>query len=179
MGTIVFLTAFSDDPQAVVFEVFESVCTALNKFHLPVEAFGDAIVFGEPPHTGDGLIPIGQGFGESFQWFEAAIFEGGFLRGEEVFGTSADSGEIASVVFDMGRELPDQFDEVLLDDSNDVESIGDDFGVGEVFSDQGPVGTAEIHADEADVFLAFKRGKIFIDVLRVTALDDIEDAVGA
>ena len=76
LGTIVFLTAFSDDPQAVVFEVFESVCTALNKFHLPVEAFGDAIVFGEHPHTGDGLIPIGQGFGESFQWFEAAIFEG-------------------------------------------------------------------------------------------------------
>ena len=76
LGTIVFLTAFSDDPQAVVFEAFEPVCTALNEFHLPVEAFCDAIVFGEPPHTGDGFIPIGQGFGESFQGFKPAIFEG-------------------------------------------------------------------------------------------------------
>ncbi len=75
MGTIVFLTAFRDDTQAVVFEAFESVCTALDEFHFSMEAFGDAIVFGEPPHTGDGFIPIGKGFGESFQGFEPAIFK--------------------------------------------------------------------------------------------------------
>ncbi len=110
--------------------------------------------------------------------FEESI-EGGFLRGEEVFGTSANGGEIASVIFDMRGELSDEFDEVLLDDSNNVESICDDFGIGEVFSDQGPVGSAEIHADEANVFLAFKRGKIVIEILRIAALDDIKDAVGA
>ena len=105
--------------------------------------------------------------------------EGGFLRGEEVFGTSANGGEIASVVFDMGSELSDQFDEVLLDDANDMESIRDDFGVGEVFSDQSSVGTAEIHADETDVFLAFECSEIVIEILRVSTLNDIKDAVGA
>ena len=110
--------------------------------------------------------------------FEESI-ECDFLRGEEVFGTSANGGEISPVIFDMRGELSDQFDEVLLDDSNDVESICDDFGVGEVFSDQSPVGSAEVHADEADVFLASECSKIVVELLRVAALDDIKYAMSA
>ena len=47
------LTALSDDAQAVVVKVPEAVCSALYEFHLPVEAFGDGVVFSISPHTCD------------------------------------------------------------------------------------------------------------------------------
>ena len=53
--------ALGDDAQAVVFEVPEAIRAALDQFHLPVEAFGDAVVAGGAPHAGDRLDPVGQG----------------------------------------------------------------------------------------------------------------------
>ena len=44
------LSASSDDSQALVFKVSEAVGAPLNELHLSMEAFSDAIVFGEPPH---------------------------------------------------------------------------------------------------------------------------------
>jgi len=61
LGTVLFLTALGDDSQAVVFKVSEAVSSALNEFRLAMEAFGNADVFGEPPHAGDGeeRFPLG------------------------------------------------------------------------------------------------------------------------
>ena len=73
------LSALSDDAQAVVVKVFEAVGAALDVFHFSVEAFGDAVVFGEAPHSGDFLLPVGQCFGEGGKRGEAAVCE---LSGE-------------------------------------------------------------------------------------------------
>ena len=54
----------SDDAQAVVLEVTEAVGSALDEFHLSVEAFGDAVVLRKAPHGGDGSGPLGEGLGE-------------------------------------------------------------------------------------------------------------------
>jgi hypothetical protein len=43
-------TASNDHSQAVVLKVSKAVGTPLNELHLPMEAFRNAIVFGEPPH---------------------------------------------------------------------------------------------------------------------------------
>ena len=51
-------TALGDDPQPVVFEVPEAIGSALDEFHFPVEAFGDAVVAGGPPHARDRLDPV-------------------------------------------------------------------------------------------------------------------------
>lgn len=59
LGTVVFLTALRDDPQAVIVEVFEAVSSSLNELHLSVEALGDAVVFAEASHAGDGFVPAG------------------------------------------------------------------------------------------------------------------------
>lgn len=72
---MVGLAALGDDTQAVVFEVPEAVCAALDEFHFPVESFGDAVVLGEAPHAGDGFLPFEQGSGESFERFEIRVFE--------------------------------------------------------------------------------------------------------
>ena len=56
----------------------------------------------------------------------------------------------------VGNELANEIHEVLLDEANDVEAVRDDPGLGEVSSDQRAIGAAQIHADDADVFLAFK-----------------------
>lgn len=69
------LAALSDDAQAVVFEVPKAVCAALDEFHFPVEALGDAVVLGEAPHAGDGLLPVEQGSGERLEWFEIGVLE--------------------------------------------------------------------------------------------------------
>jgi hypothetical protein len=49
-----------DDPQAVVIEVSEAVSAALEEFHFLVEAFGNAIVFGKPPHAVNALRSLGK-----------------------------------------------------------------------------------------------------------------------
>lgn len=81
------------------------------------------------------------------------------------------------MVLDVRSEFTHQIEEVLLDDANDVEAVGDDPGVGEVLSDQGPVGTAQVHADDADVFLAFEGGEVGVEFFRSPSFDDIEDLV--
>jgi hypothetical protein len=40
-----FLAAFCDGSQAVVFKILKTIGSSLDGFHLPVEAFGDAMVF--------------------------------------------------------------------------------------------------------------------------------------
>ncbi len=91
----------------------------------------------------------------------------------------AQGSERSPVMLHVGNELANEIHEVLLDEANDVEAVRDDPGLGEVSSDQRAIGAAQIHADDADVFLAFKGGEVGVKVLRVTPFDDIEDAVGA
>ena len=83
------------------------------------------------------------------------------------------------MVFDLRNDLTHEVHEVLLDHTDDVEAIGDDLGVGEVPADQGAIGEAQIHADDADVFFAFERAEVGVKFLRVTAFDDIEDPMGS
>ena len=64
-----------DDAQAVVFEVSKAIGPSLDEFHLPVEAFGDAVVLGEAPHACDGFLPVEQGSGECLQWFKVRVSE--------------------------------------------------------------------------------------------------------
>ena len=47
----------------------------MDEFHLSVEALGDAVVLGEAPHTGNGPLPVEQGFGECLQWFEIRVLK--------------------------------------------------------------------------------------------------------
>lgn len=69
------LTALSDDAQAVVMEVSKAVGSALDEFHLPVEAFGDGVVFGEAPHGGDGFAPLLYRLGEGLQGSQLAALQ--------------------------------------------------------------------------------------------------------
>ena len=75
IGDVVFLTALRDDSQAVVVDVFEAVGASLDEFHLSVEAFGDAVGFGEAPHADDGLVPVGEWLRESDEGSKAARLE--------------------------------------------------------------------------------------------------------
>ncbi len=65
----------SDDTQAVVIEVSEAVSAALDEFHFSMEAFGNAIVFGKSPHTGNFLPPTIQSFGQCDQRSKMAMGE--------------------------------------------------------------------------------------------------------
>lgn len=67
------LAAESDDAQAVVVEVSEAVGTALDKFHLAVEALGDAVVFGKAPHGDEGLPPSVEGRSQAHEGIEGAL----------------------------------------------------------------------------------------------------------
>lgn len=91
----------------------------------------------------------------------------------------AQGSEVTPVMLHVRNELANEIHEVLLDEADDVEAVCDDPRLGEVSSDQGAIGAAQIHADEADVFFAFEGGEVGVKILRVTAFDDIEDAVSA
>ena len=86
----------SDDTQAVVVKVFEAESAALDEFHFSMEALGDAVVFGEAPHSSDFILPVGQGFGKREQRGEAA---GSKLGGELYELRSKPSALLGVLVF--------------------------------------------------------------------------------
>jgi hypothetical protein len=52
-GGAEWLTASSDHSQAVVLKISKAIGAPLNQLHFPMEAFGNAIVFGEASHGGN------------------------------------------------------------------------------------------------------------------------------
>ena len=185
-----------DDSEAVVFEVFKAVGSSLDELHLAMEALGDAVVFAEAPHAGDGLHPVREGLGQGLQRLEGTVFEFvdmpqkfldeartlflGFVLlvheladlvkilverfengvlGEELLEPlllpGAESrrllthgSEVAAMVLELRGQEACELDEVMIDDADDMEAIGDDTGVGKVSLDESSVGTGEIDADE-------------------------------
>ena len=66
-------SALCDDTESVILEILEAICASLDELHFAVEAFGDAVVFGEAPHARDLLPPSRESPGESSQRSEAAV----------------------------------------------------------------------------------------------------------
>ena len=194
----------SDDSEAIVFEVFKSVGSSLDKLHFAMEALGDAVVLGEAPHAGDGLHPVRKGLGQGRQRLEGTVFEFsdmpeefldeaktlflGFVLlvheladlvkvlierfengvlGEEflepllLFGIEsrrllAHGREVAAMVLEFRNQEACELDEVMINDSNDVEAIGNDAGVGKVSLNESSVGTGEVDANELNTVPALE-----------------------
>ena len=53
--------AWGNDAEAIVLEVSKAIGASLDELHLAVEALGDAIGFGKPPHGGDLGQPRAEG----------------------------------------------------------------------------------------------------------------------
>ena len=85
-----FLAALSNNAKAVVGEVFKAVGAALDEFHLAVEAFSDAIVFGEAPHGRQGFSPGREGMSEGEERGEGTGFE--LIDKVEQFGDQRAAG---------------------------------------------------------------------------------------
>jgi hypothetical protein len=52
------LAAACEHPEPVVFKIPEAVRPALDEFHLSMEPFGNPVVSGKPPHSGDLVFPV-------------------------------------------------------------------------------------------------------------------------
>ena len=183
-------------------EVSEAVSTALDEFHFSMEAFCDAIVFGEAPHGSERFAPgveslckgdkrcegAGMEFIDDFKerdcQREASAFglvfdihEGTegvhfFIEGFEswVFGEELEeacmvkSGEVvcafaqgskqAPMVLDLRGDLTSEIHEVLDDETDDMEAVGDDFSIWEVGGDEAAVRTGEVDTDHPHLILA-------------------------
>ena len=83
-----------------------------------------------------------------------------FLVGCEFRRVFTQDGEGADMVFDFRCDLSAEGHEMVNDDANDVEAIGNDFGVWEPLADQGAVGAGEVDADDLDALAAFKGGDV-------------------
>lgn len=60
----------------------------------------------------------------------------------------------APVLATLGIMALPQLEEVLVDQPNDVEALGDDHGVGEVLTGNLAIGFGQIHHDDANLFFA-------------------------
>ena len=69
------LAASCDDTQSVVFKITEAIRAPLDEFHLSMEAFGDPVVSGKPPHSGDLLFPVLEGSRQRLHGFKTGLFE--------------------------------------------------------------------------------------------------------
>lgn len=65
----------NDDSQSVILKVSEAIGTALDEFHLAVEALGWAVAEGDREHAQDLGAPRLQGFAERFHDVEARAFQ--------------------------------------------------------------------------------------------------------
>jgi len=197
----------------------------LDEFHFSMEAFGDAIVFGEAPHGCEGFAPgveslcegdkrdKGTGvefvdelkqsayegtagtFGLVFYIHEGAdgvhFFIEGFERGifveeveealmvkrSEVVGALAQGGQQAPVILDLGSDLAGKFHEVMDDDTDDMEAVGDDFCIWEVGGDEAAVRTGEVDADHTHLIPALETLQVGAQIGFAATRDDVEDAV--
>ena len=65
----------------------------------------------------------------------------------------------------------------MLHDADNMESISNDFGVGEIAFDQGSVGRTQVDADDTHLVPSFEAQEEGFEGLGTLALDDIEHAV--
>lgn len=91
----------------------------------------------------------------------------------------AQGGQEAAMLGDFGSDLAEEFEEVVLDDADDVEAVGNDLCSGEVALDERAVGRAQIDADNAHLVPAVQGLQEAFEVLGAFALGDIEDLVVA
>jgi len=123
----------------------------------------------EPQHLViDGLKsrPVAEEFFESL----------GLGLGESVWAF-AQCGGPTPVMFEVWSDLSAQFHEVVLDESDDMEAVRDDAGLGEVVFDQRAVAGAHVDAHEAHLILSLKGFEEGLEVWGAFALGDIKDAV--
>ena len=99
-----------DDAQAVVVEISEAIGSALDEFHFSVEAFSDAVIFGEAPHGDEGFLPILEGISQAHERVEGAV--------EEVFYEAQEVGDMvftgACVLMLEAQKIP-EFDHFLVE----------------------------------------------------------------
>ena len=64
--------------------------------------------------------------------------------------------EVAAMVLEFGNQETCELDEVMIDDSDDVEAIGNDTGVGKVSLNESSVGTGKVDANELNTVPALE-----------------------
>ena len=68
----------------------------------------------------------------------------------EVVGSFSESGEASAVVLDVWGNGTKEGQEVMLNNADDVEAVGDDSCSGEVSSDERTVRVAQVDTDHAN-----------------------------
>jgi hypothetical protein len=95
----------------------------------------------------------------------------------EMVRALAQGGQRAPVVFDLWSDLAHQFHEVVEDEPDDMEAVGDEDGVWEGTLDDAAVRAGEVDADDSDLLPALEAFQIGAQVGFRAARDDVKDAV--
>ena len=82
------------------------------------------------------------------------------LLGFEVMAVAAHQGHPAAVLGAYGIDLAPARQEVMVDEADDMEAVGDDESIGEVDLNHGAIDRRQVHADDADLPLAFQGNEI-------------------
>ena len=99
------------------------------------------------------------------------------ISGREVVLSFAQSPQEAAVVLDCGGNLAGQLQEVLDDNADDMEAIGNDLGSREVGSNQAAIGTGKIDANHANLVSALESAQKAAQIPWTAAGNNIEDPV--
>jgi len=81
------------------------------------------------------------------------------------------------MVLDVGGDLTGEDHEVMDDEANDMEAVGNDAGVGEPASDQGPVRAGEVDADHSDPLAPLQGGHKGVELLWTASGQHVKDLV--
>ena len=92
-------------------------------------------------------------FAQDRELVEAGLeFE--LLVGLEIVAVATHQREQAAVLGAGGIDLAPTGQEVMVDEADDVEAIGDDLGFGKVLADDRAVDARQVHTDDADAVFA-------------------------
>jgi hypothetical protein len=89
---------------------------------------------------------------ERWMFFEVRQESGSLFR-FEILRMTANQGREPSIGATLGIQKPPGRHEVVIDEPDDVEAIGDDDRLREMLPDNTPVGCRQIHAHHANLFL--------------------------
>ena len=95
----------------------------------------------------------------------------------EAIGPHSQDGEGATVILNFRGNLSAEGHEVVNDNADDMEAIGDDPGIGEPFFNEAAVGGTQIDANHPDPLPALERCHKAGQIFRASTWNNIEDFV--
>src|SRR5689334_8521803 len=103
----------------------------------------------------------------------------GFLVRIEVMAVPPHQREQAAMLGSEGIDFPPTSQELMVDEADDVETVGHNLGLGKMLAHDGAIDAGQVHADDPYTILTGEFGQVVLQSRLTAAEHNVEDGVAA